>query len=391
MDEKSNPKSNRRTLVFIITKSNWGGAQRYVFDLASAMRDGFSVKVILGLPAQAGGESAGAGLAEKLKGIGCEVIAIPELGRDVNFMKDFKSGWRILKALRKIKPDIIHLNSSKIGAVGSLAGRLARTPKIIFTAHGWAWNEDRSFFQKSIIRVIAWLTLLWSHKAIAVSEAIKKQVRGFPFIQKKIVVVPLGIAPVSYFEKEEAQRKIFGAVIEPGTLAIGSIGELHPVKGHIYAIEAVAGLIEKGKKIKYAIIGEGAYRLVLEKKIADLNMKENIILAGNVPEAAKYLKAFDIFLFPSLSEALGYAALEAGMAEIPVIASAVGGVPEIIDDMKSGILIHPKKPGEIAAAIELLLDKPELGQKYATALHEKVLQDFSMERMVQETEKIYKK
>jgi glycosyltransferase involved in cell wall biosynthesis len=381
MAEKSTQKSDQRTLVFIITKANWGGAQRYVFDLATAMRDRFSVKVILG------GDGP---LAERLRESGVEVVSIPELGRDVNFIKDLKAGWKIWRALRKIRPDIVHLNSSKIGAVGSLAARLARVPKIIFTSHGWAWNEDRSPFQKSIIRLIAWLTLLWSHQTIAVSEAIKRQVRNLPFIQKKIAVVPLGIAPAAYFEKGEAQTKLFGAAIEPGTLAVGSIGELHPVKGHIYAIEAIPALLSKNRRLKYIICGEGQYRAVLEKRIADLNIKESVILAGNVPEAARYLKAFDIFLFPSLSEALGYAALEAGMAQIPVIASAVGGVPEIVDDMKSGILIHAKKPAEIVSAVELLLEKPELGEKYASALHEKILKDFSMEKMVRETEKVYR-
>jgi len=384
MDEKSNLK----TLVFIITKSNWGGAQRYVFDLCMAMRDKFLIKVILGLPAgQAGGEGP---LAEKLNGSGIEVMTINELGRDVNFVKDLKVVWKIWRALLKIKPDIVHLNSSKIGAVGSLAARLAFVPKIIFTAHGWAFNEDRSPFQKTLIAFIAWLTLIFSHKTIAVSESIKKQIVYFPFIKNKIVVIPLGIAPVDYFIKGEAKQKLLGSIPDKGTCIIGSVGELHPIKGQGYAIEAIASLISKGKKIKYIICGEGAYRPVLEKKIADLNMKENVILAGNIPEAARYLKAFDIFLFPSLSEASGYAALEAGMAGLPVIASAVGGVPEIIDDMISGILIQPKKPNELVAAVELLLDKPELQTKYGSALREKVAKEFSMEKMIESTEEMYK-
>ena len=374
-----NEKSNLKTLVFIITKSNWGGAQRYVFDLATAMRDTFSVKVILG------GDGP---LAEKLKAGGIEVITIPELGRDVNFIKDLKSGWKIFRALRKIKPDIVHLNSSKIGGVGSLASRLAFVPRIIFTAHGWAFNEDRSPFQKNIILFLTWLTLLWSHKTIAVSEAIKRQVQYLPFVRNKIAIIPLGIAPVSFFEKEEARLKL-GIKSDPETQVIGSIGELHPIKGHVYAIEAVADLIGKGRKLYYTIVSEGSYRPVLEKKITDLNMKDHILLAGFIPDAARYLKAFDIFLFPSLSEASGYTAIEAGMAGLPVVASAVGGVPEIIDDMSSGILIQPKKPGEIAAAIELLLDKPELSHKYGTALREKISKEFSMETMARKTQEVY--
>jgi glycosyltransferase involved in cell wall biosynthesis len=387
MDEKSNIKSNKKTLVFIITKSNWGGAQRYVFDLASAMREKFSVKVILG------GDGP---LAERLKETGIDVIPLIGLKNDVSFKKDFGNGIQLFKLIRKIRPDIVHVNSTKIGAMGSLVAHIALVPRVIFTAHGWAWNEDRSMLQKSLIRSVAWLTLVWSHKTIAVSEAIKKQVLYFPLIKNKIDVIPLGVAPVEYFSKEEAQQKLFGSIPSKDICVIGSIGELHPIKGHIHAIEAIADLISKGKKIKYIICGEGAYRPVLEKKIKNLqeanprsDLGQNIILAGNIPEAARYLKALDVFLFPSISEAMGYAALEAGMAEIPVIASAVGGVPEIIDDMISGILVQPKKPGEISSAIELLLDRPELRAQYAATLHDKVLKDFSMKEMIYDTEKIY--
>jgi glycosyltransferase involved in cell wall biosynthesis len=198
MDEKSNLK----TLVFIITKSNWGGAQRYVFDMCVAMREKFLVKVILG------GDGP---LAEKFKEHRNRSHDHRRARKRRQLHQRLKGPvWKIWRALLKIKPDIVHLNSSKIGAVGSLAARLAFVPKIIFTAHGWAFNEDRSAFQKTLIACIAWFTLIFSHKTIAVSEAIKKKVQYFPFIKNKIAVIPLGISPIEYFQEGRSTTKLLG-------------------------------------------------------------------------------------------------------------------------------------------------------------------------------------
>src|SRR5690242_919646 len=124
-------------VLILITKSNWGGAQRYVYDLATNLpKDKYEVEVM------AGGNGA---LIDKLKAAGVSADGSLTIKRDPNIKEDFSVLFKIRKIIKVKKPDIIHINSSKMGFIGALAGRITGVKKIIFTAHGWAFNEDRNF------------------------------------------------------------------------------------------------------------------------------------------------------------------------------------------------------------------------------------------------------
>ena len=112
-------------------------------------------------------------------------------------------------------------------------------------------------------------------------------------------------------------------------------------------------------------------------------------MLGYIDDAAKYLKAFDIFVLPSISESFGYVILEAGATELPVVASRVGGIPEIIDDMKTGMLVKPKSGVKIATALEYLLNNEEKRLEFGKALKQKISQNFTKEKMVEQTLDLY--
>lgn len=384
-------------VLILITKSNMGGAQRYVYDLATNLpKDIYSVEVM------AGGNGP---LIEKLKLAGIEASGDLPIGRDLDIFEDIKVFFKLISILRKKRPDVLHVNSSKIGGLGALAGRLMKVPKIVFTAHGWAFNEDRSFISKLLIKLSYWFIINLSHVTIAVSEATKYQMRNWPTIFEKITVIHNGIKKESSFSKINARyglsqlNKQFSQIIKDtpakNLTIIGSVGELHPIKGYEYALRGIHNLIDSkqnknpNRKIIYAIFGEGENRDNLEKTIKDLGLESSVILFGHVNNAYQYLKAFDIFLMPSISEGLPYVVLEAGLASLPVISTIVGGIPEIIDDMKSGILIQSKKIKEIHYAIAFLLTHKKVQKEYGLALHEKVLKEFSIDRMIEKTIKIY--
>ena len=360
-------------IIIAITKSNFGGAQRYVYDIATALGKTNDVAVLFG----------GQGLlAEKLKAAGVRTIGIPELGRDVSVAKDISVFFRILGILKREKPDALLLNSSKIGGVGSLAGKLAGIKKIIFVAHGFAWNEDRGTIQKLSIKFLYSLIFLFSTKIIAVSLSIRDQAKRLPFSKKKISVVYDGISEAPLLSKEAA-REALG--IPQNAFVIGTIAELHPIKGLSYAIDAISLL--SIPNLSYAILGEGELRNVLEKDISDKKLNDKVFLKGFVKDAPSYMKAFDIFLLPSLSEALSYTLLEAGVAELPVIATSVGGIPEVIENEVTGLLIRPKNPKEIANAIRFINENKEKTSVFAKNLREKVINNFSVDKMIADTEK----
>src|SRR3990167_8468714 len=143
-------------ILYGITKSNFGGAQRYVFDLATVMKkQGHDIAVLCG------GDGP---LVQKLKAENIRVITIPGFGRDIDLLNDASRLLSIIKTVQHEKPDIFHINSAKMGGLGTLAGRLAGIKKIIFTAHAWAWNEPRPWWQKILIKFFTWVTILSAHQ-----------------------------------------------------------------------------------------------------------------------------------------------------------------------------------------------------------------------------------
>lgn len=384
-------------VLILITKSNWGGAQRYVYDLATNLaKNSYEVEVM------AGGKGL---LIEKLIQAGIKANGELPITRDVSIFGDIKVFFKIFSLLREKRPDILHVNSSKMGGLGALAGRLVGIRKIVFTAHGWAFNEERTFISKMIIKFLHWITIILSHQTIAVSGALQNQLINWPWLDNKITIVHNGIEPKSVFSKVNARfelAKIFPPISEfmkndKDLTIIGSIGELHKIKGYEYAIRAVNGLIEnlraKGinKKIVYLIVSSGEEKDNIEKLIKDLKMESNIFLLGYVIDAYQYLKAFDIFLLPSISEGLPYIGLEAGLASLPMVSTAVGGIPEMISDMKSGILIQPKKSDEIKFALEFYLTHKKTRNQHGIELHKKIIEEFSIGKMIAGTIEVYKK
>ena len=362
-------------ILIAITKSNYGGAQRYVYDMATELSKRHDVAVLFG----------GSGLlAEKLSEAKIRTISISELGRDVSASKDVPVFFRILKILKHEKPDALILNSSKMGGIGSLAGRIARIKKIIFVAHGFAWNENRNVIEKLAIWLSYSLTTLFSGKIVAVSEGIADEAKRLPFTKNKIALIRHGVAGARYFLDRNSARQALG--IREDAFAVGTIAELHPIKGLTYAIDAVP--MVSVPDFEYVVLGEGEARGELEKQITENKLGKKVFLKGFVKDAATYLKAFDIFLLPSLSEALGYVLLEAGQAEIPTVATDVGGIPEIIKDEETGLLIRSKNPKEIANAIRVLHEDKTKALTLAKNLHQSITLNFSLEKEIAETEKL---
>lgn len=372
----------RKRIVYVVTKGVWGGAQKYVYSLATSLsKEDYDITVICG---------EGKILKDKLEEKGIRVIQIKTLGRDISIFKEIVSFFWLLNTLRKIKPDVLHLNSPKAGGIGALIGRIFFVPIIIYTAHGFAWNEDRKPYEKILITVFTWITLMLTHKTITISAKEEREAKSLPLVfDDKIHLIRNGIEKIDFLSKDDAKKELFSmANIDlHETFCIGTISELHKNKGLEYAISAVS-------KIKspfvFFILGGGELQKPLEKLIQKYEMNNKIFLLGFVPEASKYLKGLDLFLLTSIKEGLPYTIIEAGQAETPVIASSVGGIPDIIDNGKDGILVTKAKPGEITRAIEFVMENKSDAKTFSDNLKTKIDKDFSIEMMLEKTSKLYK-
>src|ERR1035437_2340291 len=188
----------KKKLFICITKSNWGGAQKYVFDIATnTPRDQFDTTVLLG----------GTGdLKKKLDEAGVKTLVLKNSQRDIDAKKEFGLLFELIKTFKKEKPDIIHLNSSKMGFTGALAGRIAGIKKIVFTAHGWAFNENRSFFSKCFFRILHNMTIKLCDNTIAVSEITKNQIGKL--FRRKIVVIRNGLRDMELKNRDSAREML---------------------------------------------------------------------------------------------------------------------------------------------------------------------------------------
>lgn len=356
-------------ILYGITKSNFGGAQRYVYELAvEAKKLDHNVAVLCG---------GNGPLAQKLKAENIRVITIPGFGRDMALLADVSHLLFIIKTVWREKPDVFHISSAKMGGAGIFSGRLLGIRKIIFTAHGWAFNEPRPAWQKVLIKFFTWVTILSAHKTIFVSEKTKKDAERWPFIKNKLTVIHNGISRFNLAQREDV------------SFTVGTIAELHRIKGLDILLKAWNKFHKKHPEAKLVIMGTGEEKENLETQAQELGITDSVNFKGYVENAKQYLSSFDIFVLPSRSEAMPYTLLEAGLAELPVIATSVGGIPEVIESGINGVLVPAEEEEALFSTLVLLAEDEELRKRLGTNLKSSVQEDFSFEKMVKNTFALY--
>lgn len=383
-----------KKILYFITQSEFGGAQRYVFDLANNLKNDYQVAVAMGE------QGINGKLAKILHENDIKYYIIPHLKRSISPINELLALREIIKLINQFKPDIIHLNSSKISILGSLAALFTkskienRKSKIVYTVHGWVFNEPLPAWLKYFYLCAEKITARWKDKIICVSEldrqaALKRKIAP----ANKLVAIHNGLEPIEFYSREDA-RKILQSQLSTfnfqlSTLWIGSVGNLYKTKGFAYFIEGAGRLAADLPAARFIIIGEGHERKNLEKLIAKYNLQNNFILAGQIDEAAKLLPALDIFVCSSVKEGFPYSILEAMQAGLPVVSTKVGGIPEMIENNKTGLLAMPVSSKDLAEKIKTLLNNKTLAVEQGARAKAKARTEFTLEKMVAATKKLY--
>jgi glycosyltransferase involved in cell wall biosynthesis len=358
-------------ILYLITKSNWGGAQRYVYDLATSFHAKGAETVVA-----FGGKGE---LEERLKQADVPTATLAKLGRDISLSKEIASAKEIYSLIRSEKPTILHLNSSKASGIGAVVGRLLGVPRIVVTVHGAPFREDRPYIARKMLYLFTWLTCLFAHKVITVSKQDEADIGAMFFIKKKIATVYLGLTYESARERTVPKGK---------EVRIVTVGEFTKNKGHIYGLQAAELLKQKGIPFSYTIIGEGEDRKKLEEYVAMKQLEDVVTLPG-YQDARSILHNYDLYLLPSIKEGLPYILLEAGKASLPVVATITGGVPEIIRHEETGLLVHPKDVEGLASSLETMITNRKHAKVLGQNLHSHIVQNFSYSKMLVETAKVY--
>lgn len=379
-------------ILFIVSQSEFGGAQRFILELVSHLnKEKYEVLVAAG---QGDGE-----LFKKLQNLNIKTVQLKHLKRTPYPLKAFFSVLEMLELLKKERPNVFFLCSTTAGILGSIASSIYHTHnssfKVVYRIGGWAFNDPRNWFLNKLIILAEKLTAGFKNKIIINSEAdYQAAIKNKICSSNKIIKIYNGInaEKLEFLPKNEAQKFLSEKTGKPlnADFLIGCVANFYNTKGIIYLIKSIDLLETKYKPLgaKCIIIGDGKQRPEIENLIKKHKLENKVFLAGRIPDAYKYLKAFDVFVLPSLKEGFPWIILETMAAEIPIIATNIGALPEIIENNEQGILIDPKNPAQIAEKIQKLIENPESAQRLQKQAKHK-LKQFSLLKMVQKIEQLF--
>lgn len=343
-------------ILHIITRLDRGGsAENTLLTVIGLAEAGYEVTLVSGPSTKPVRR-----LMDKANNVGVGLIVIEDLVRQINPAKDLKALFAIYRLIKKGNYGIVHTHSSKAGIVGRFAAYLARTPHLVHTPHGHIFY---GYYNKATTKFFIFLERIaarFSDKIIAltpyeVEEYLEFQIAGL----KKFTVIHSGVELTDYQDIKPLNAEIRAALnIPKNSPVIGSVGRLEEVKGYKYFIMAASLIIKQVPDAYFLLVGDGRLRAELSRQCADLGLSSRFIFTGWRDDTPQLMSAMDIFVLSSLNEGMGKVLVEAMLLEKPIIATRVGGVPGLIKDARNGMLIPPKDPSVLAAAvIELLNDR----------------------------------
>lgn len=388
-----------KKILFFITQPEKGGAQVYVRDLALCLpTNEFETTISYG-------EKPRDWLTFEAEKNNLNYKYFKFVKRSINPFYEILGLIEVYNFLRRQKFDIIHLNSSKSGVLGSVAARLAGVEKIIFTCHGWAFDDPRPWWERKLYicmyKIMSWFT----DQIICVSEYARQAGLRIGLTEKKLITIHNGLnfSKIN-LKSQAAARELLKnkyQVLQKKFL-IGTVANFYPTKGLIYLLEAAKLIFyppvtpvpsQDSKNLLnlentvFCIIGQGQEEKKFHDFIQKHKLQNNIFLIKNLKTASEIISAFDLFVLPSVKESFPYALLEAINAGLPVVATKTGGIPELLNlyEDKHYQLTEAKNPERLAWGIKKMIKI----EKLETENLNKIKQKINLENMINKTKKVY--
>jgi glycosyltransferase involved in cell wall biosynthesis len=297
---------------------------------------------------------------------------------------DLSAAWRLSRLIKQLKPAIVHAHDphgvAMAGMALSMSTQLAKPPLVASRRVDFHLKGNRMS--------------RWKYRQvdcfICASEAIRQMLVADGVPPERAVTVHEGIdldrvdaAPPAKLHEE--------LWLPHHAPVVGNVAALVPHKGHRHLIEAAAAVVRQVPDTRFVIAGDGDLRQGLERQIREHHLEKHVLLAGFRPDVLSLHKAFDVFVMSSVTEGLGTSLLDAMACGKPIVATSTGGIPEVVIDGQTGILVPPRDHDAMAAAIVKLLKDPQLRARMGAAGLHRVRQKFSADRMVKDTLRVYQR
>jgi glycosyltransferase involved in cell wall biosynthesis len=297
--------------------------------------------------------------------------------------------WRLTRLLVQQRVTILQTHGARSNFYGRIAGRLAGVPVIISTVHNSLKDYEVRPLKRWLYMYLLRLTLPLVHRIICVSDSNRRDlIEECSAVAAKTQTVYNGVDPSAFSSQPDRQtvRKELGTTQGP---VLVTIGRLADQKGHRYLLQALPRLLETWPQLCCLFVGEGELRDALHHMAIDLGVEQACRFVGVRADIADILAAADLFVLPSLSEGFPFVLLEALAMGCPIVASRVNGIPELIEEGKTGFLVPAREPQALALAIQKLLSDPAAASRMGAAGRTVVREQFTADRMVAKTTAIF--
>jgi glycosyltransferase involved in cell wall biosynthesis len=359
-------------ILLLANHLNTGGITTYLMTLSRGLVAA-GHRVVLG--------TSGGDLVSEVEALGVRHVRLNvRMKCEINPLLFFNLP-ALLKILKDEKIEVIHAQTRVTAMLSAVASRISGVPYIT-TCHGY-------FTPHPGRRLLP----LWGRRVIAISRSVVQHlVQDFGVDLNRIDLVGNGIdaevfRPATSLERDK-NRWEYGIGVEP---VIGIIARLSDVKGHEFLIDAMEDVKAAYPEVKCLIIGEGPMEAALKSRVRDFGLEGSVIFLPIKNKTSEMLKMFDVFVLPSMSEGLGLAVMEAMAAGLPVVATAVGGLVDLIQDGETGFLVPPKDPDALAIAIVTLVADHNTASAMGERARASILKNYSVGQMITGTLDVYGK
>jgi sugar transferase (PEP-CTERM/EpsH1 system associated) len=361
-------------IAHIIFRLDVGGLENGLVNLVNNLPDGRYRHVIICL----------SGSSDFATRIGRNNVSIYDLRKRPG--KDLGCYWRMYRLLHRLRPDVVHTRN--FGTLDcQFIAAAARVPYRIHSEHGWDIDDvDGTSRKRAIMRALSRMVV---HQYMTVSAQMSRWLAksvGIP--GRRIVQIYNGVDS-KVFRPSKVET---GSEFSRKRVVIGCVGRLDPVKDHVTLLDAFHRLVSSGDvtvDLRLVIVGDGEMRNEIRRFVSNRHLQENICLLGSRDDVPQVLRSIDIFVLPSLNEGISNTILEAMSTGIPVVATAVGGNPELVEDGVTGRLFEPGDVGCLTNILRDYIQDPALSHRHGKAGRRRVVSDFSIESMTDAYESLY--
>jgi glycosyltransferase involved in cell wall biosynthesis len=378
----------RIRVLRIIARLNVGGTAVHVTLLTKYLdRERFETVLVSGT------ENPGEGtMIDFTRAHGIEPMIVPEMvGQATLAPRDAVALWRLVRLMRRYRPHIVDTHTAKAGSLGRVAAWMAGVPVIVHTYHGHVLEGYYDPVRTRLLRVMERGLARLSTRLLVVSRRVGEDlVRLGAVPADKIEVVPLGMDLAPFLDVDHRRgrlRREFGIPDEAPIVAI--VSRIFAIKNHALFIDAAARVLRELPDVRFLIVGDGILRPAIEQQAARLGIQQNVIFTGWRRDLAEIYADTTILVVSSNNEGTPVSAIEAMASAVPVVATRVGGLPDLIRDGETGVLVPPRSIAALSDALVALLKDPSERRRLGTAARADAVARFSVDRLIEDTTRLY--